>query len=156
MAAKKKVPRGDHKRSFDAVKAANFRRNLAACLARLGMTLDDLRPHLSRRVFDTLRGPKNHLKGDTSAVLEKVLRIYNANDLFRREVPGLLVHPETGESVPPTPAAAPDPQQSQPIEPPPMSTDIELGIMLSAILRAGSAVQIQAVRSVIESIFRSL
>jgi hypothetical protein len=149
MAAKKKTIRGGHRRAFDPIKAASFQRNLSACLDRLGMTLDDLRPHLSRRVFDTLRGPKNHLKGETSAVLEKVLRIYNANDLFRREVPGLLVHPETGES-------APSPQEFQPIEPPAISTDIELGIMLSSILRAGSAVQIQAVRSVIESIFRSL
>lgn len=69
----------------------NFWRNLITCLDRVGLTEADLldlgieRPVLNR----WRRTPPTYLWAETQAVLRKALKIDNANDLFKAEVPPL-------------------------------------------------------------------
>lgn len=70
-------------------RSKNFWRNLQACLARLGLDEQALidagieRPVVNRWRREGLA----YLWGETSSILERVLRIENANDLFGIEVP---------------------------------------------------------------------
>lgn len=86
------------------MRSRNFWRNLQTCLARIGLTEQHLvdagidRPSINRWRREGLM----YLWGETSQILQKVLRIENANDLFAVDVPP-LADTSSGRQVPVSP-----------------------------------------------------